>query len=196
MAGVKEKVKKNARDFLPWAGYFIDGALDPEIFATLPGWRQRESRYIRDRVRSGLPVSMDEALSFQTGNKLTPTQIGIPLMLTLDALSRRPIVAADGLLLHELRDSIRYEWVIEKLTTEGRELVRIPPTHGILSYLWRLALVHKGVLREFPIQGFWELEEGIYLETGRMPGSMLSDEAQPFLLWLDALVGRVVAAVG
>jgi hypothetical protein len=192
-----EKVKKDARDYLPWAGWFIDSKQDPEPFAMLPGWRQRESRYVRDRVRSGLPLDPQDLLRFQQGSK-TDLHIFVPNVLSLASLKRREVGdgTVDASLLPQLKTALDYDWLVREITAlgEGRTLVRTKPLQGVLAYIWSLALVRKKEIPALPVNAYWDLEEGIHEITGERivtadPG------ATPILEWINAQTERLVAAV-
>jgi hypothetical protein len=193
MAGVKAKVGKNPRNYAPWAGYFTDSKSEPEVFATLPGWRQRESLFVRDKVRAGEPILLEDLLRFQHGTKLTSTPVSLPAMLTLDSLRNRPAGAFSPDILLHLKEAFEYDWVVAQLTSlgAGRDLVRSKPLHGLLAYIWMLALLHKKVIAALPLHAFWELEDGIHQITGQRT-SVLADKAAPLLEWLDGQTVRLV----
>jgi hypothetical protein len=191
-----EKVKKNAREFLPWAGYFCNQKEEPEAFASLPGWRQREARYTRERVGAGLPVTLEDYLRFQHGGASEDVTVSLPRMLTLDALRRHAGNRSPKDTLPSLRQAFDYDWMVREITAlgEGRQLVRSKPLHGFLAYVWLLALVHKKIIPTLPLNAFWDLEEGVHQLTGERFAAT-AEGAAPVLEWVESQTSMLLSTV-
>lgn len=194
----KEKVKKNGRDFLPWAGYFLDPKMEPEMFATLPGWRQREASYFREQAKAGRIPTIAELREVVEGAALDRLIVSLPGDLTLSALRRRAMKynAPDSETLDLLRARVTREALLSHCSGngEGRRLTNDKPANGLFAFIWALALVRRKAIAALPLPFFWELEDGIYELTGRITDTRRK-EAWPVLGWLDTQVTALLATV-
>lgn len=182
-----EKTKKDPRDYAPWAGMFADPKLDPDMYASLPGWRRRETSFVREQRAAGRTPTFVEIRRAREGPPVEATRVMLPASLTLSSLRSRlggepPSVH----LLDALRDQVTRESLLEYCTIggEGRQLTGQPPSHGLYAYIWALAQAQRVETPAIPLTSFWELEEGIYALTGEALNTRLP-EANATLRWLD-----------
>lgn len=191
-----DKVKKDWRDFAPWAGFFAHPKEEPEAFATLPGWRQREIRFVLERQAAKQPLTIEDYRRFQEADEVE-VAISLPASITLAALhSQNCLEPPDARMLPTLQQYVQYDWLLGRITAlgEGRQLVRQRPSNGLVAYIWLLSLVRKKILKALPVTAFWELEEGIYELTGEKI-SVTHPSGKPLLDWLDSQVTILLAAV-
>lgn len=194
---VKEKVKRDARDYLAWAGFFVDPKDDADIFTTLPGWRQREALYVREQKKLGRTPSFEEIRRVVDGDPTDKLRVSLPYGLTLKSLrSRTTGIAPDGRLLEVLRPMVTRNTLMEHCTAngEGKRLLTEKPAHGLYAYVWALTLVRRKALEALPLPFFWELEEGIHQMTGELTTTRVK-EAWPVLGWLDTQVATLISSV-
>lgn len=193
----KEKVKRNARDYQAWAGFFLDPKLDAEVFATLPGWRQREVLYTREQRAKGHEPSLEELRLLLEGDPTDQLRVSVPDGLTLPSLRRRDRAAVSASsVLDELRPQVTQDSLVAHCTAnrEGKRLMNDKPAHGLYAYIWALALVRRKMLDTLPLPFYWELEEGIHQMTGKVTTTRVK-EAWPLLSWLDLQVTTLTSTV-
>jgi hypothetical protein len=187
------KSGKSARDYLSWCGWFLNPATDTELFATLPGWRQRDYHYTHEQRAKGHEPTSAELRRVHEGIPTDGTLISIPSSLTLASLRRRGGKPFDDHLLATLQMTITPEAVVAACTSagEGTHLVSDRPS-GIHAFVWTLAMVRRGAIDSIPLTAFWELEEGIHAETGAVVSTRRDG---PLLAWLDGLSADLHAMV-
>lgn len=192
-----QKVKRDARDYIQWAGFFVDPKEDAEIFATLPGWRQREALYVREQRALGRVPSLEEIRHMLEGDPGLKLHVTLPYGLSLPCLRRRIAISPpDATVLKELRGQVSTDTLLEHCTMngEGKRLLTVKPAHGLYAYIWAMTLVHRKIVEALPLPYFWELEEGIHQMTGKVV-STRGEEASHLLKWLDTQVSTLNSAV-
>lgn len=186
--------KRNARDWSNWAGTFADPAAEPEIFATLPGWRQREVQFLRAARAEGREPSPEEVRRVIEGDTSRLT-IMVPDTVTLPSLrSRSQLLPGPASLLDELRPAVTREELLHHCTSfgEGKRLSSEKPRHGLFAFIWILTLIRRGQLEACPITYLWEAEEGIEQITHRRVDAWRT----PLLIgWLESQAGILMNAV-
>jgi hypothetical protein len=191
------KTKKDQFDYLAWGGAFSTPEFDPELFARLPGWRQREHNFIAAAVREGRSCTLEEleALRGDDGKPVKP-RTSFPATLHLSSLKSRFRTSAPvDDIVHRLREVVTSDSILRNLTAfgEGRSLVRTRPFQGVYGYLWCLALLRRGVTSSMPFTAMLDLEEGIHQETGLWLS--LEEAPETLYTWLDTEVSVLLSSV-
>lgn len=142
--------KQNARNFLPWGGLFLDPDMEPEMFASLPGWRQREVRCMKEARMEGRDPSKTELLVARDGYS-TQVPYSIP-DLPLSTLKRDRVSDSTS-------EPVTLDKAIEHCTSfgEGTHLVETKPHHPIYAFVWLMVMIKRGRIDHIPITYLWEL---------------------------------------
>ena len=189
------KSGKSGRDYLPWCGFFLNPDTDPDLFATLPGWRQRDARYVRACRAKGHEPTPAELRRVREGISTDGTGIFIPSDLTLASLRRHAGgIPVNDSLIATLRLTVNSESVVRHCTGggEGTQLATAKPGCGLHAFVWLLTMIRRGSIEELPLTAFWDLEEGIHAETGAVVSTR---RYGPLLPWLDELSAELHAMV-
>jgi len=192
----KAGIKKCAEDYLPWAGRFATKENDPEVYARLPGWWQREMKLIEEAVRAGRKVTAAEFEALHAGEEKVRTMRHIPDSFGLSALKSRFRTSAPvGNILYQLREVATDDNVLLNCTAfgEGRALLRRSPRHGLYAYLWTAAIYQRKVIPSMPVTALYDLEEGIHDLTGEWLS--VEDAIEPLFAWVDAAVASLLSSV-
>lgn len=191
------KETKDARSYLPWAGFFVDPERDAELFQTLPGWKQREVLFKREQRAKGLEPTAEELRRVVDGVPTAGVPASIPAGLTLASIRRRKAAPApDEVALAALKVIVTPEALTQHCTSfgEGEHLVTNKPAHGLFAFIWALVMVRRGVIDTIPLPYFWELEEGLYQAIAAV-FSVRDPGARPLLAWLDSQAAELHAMV-
>ncbi len=192
-----ERVKKHPRDYLTWAGMFLHPEEDADVFATLPGWRQREILFTLKERKAGRRPTLDAITLAGHGPPPTPIEVQVSTTLNLRSLRR---IAADPepnpMLLAELRQKVTLGTALIACTFggEGKVLDTAPPLQGVYAYIWALAQFRKRAVPALPLSFFLELEEGVAALTGQIINTR-KPASQPVLAWLDKLTASLMAEI-
>lgn len=191
----REKEKKNAEDYLGWAGWFQNPETDPGVFSRLPGWWQRERVFIRDAVASGRSFTLAELQQIHLVQPEPQIRCTIPDHMARETLERAlPRTLAMSVAVKQLEGLVTVASVQEHCTAfgEGRHLLRERPVHGFYGYLWALALYRRGITASLSLSAFYELEEGVLLLTGR---PIEYRPHPPFDAWVNCQVDSLLSSV-
>jgi hypothetical protein len=189
------KDKRTARDFLNWCGWFVSPDQDPDLFKTLPGWRQREVTFVRECRAKGHEPTPADLRCVREGIPTDGTPLTIPSSLTLASLRRHVGgIPVDDYLIATLMLTVTPESVIRHCTGggEGTQLATTKPVHGVQAFVWLLTMIRRGAIEAIPLTAFWDLEESIHAETGAVVSTRRDG---PLLAWLDGLSADLHAMV-
>lgn len=193
----KGRTKKDAEDYLPWAGFFTHPTEDAEVANRLPGWWQRERKFIREAVAAGRPYTLDDLQRLREGDASDKVPLHVPPGVSLTLLRQRfrATITPDEA-LNLLRAIVNQDIVLQRCTAfgDGRALLREQPLHGLFAYIWLVALYRRDVIPSVPVTALLELEDGIFNLLGEWVQLGGSGTAG-LLLWLDSLVGKLLEQV-
>jgi hypothetical protein len=192
----ESKSGKSGRDYLPWAGVFLNPDTDPDLFATLPGWCQRHSRYAREQRARGHDPTHAELRRARDGRPTGNAPVTIPSSLTLACLRRHEGGdPPDDYMLATLMLDVNSSTVKQHCTGggEGTKLAGAKPS-GVFGFIWTLTQVRRGEIDSIPLTAFYDLEEGIEASTGAIVSTRGGGTEQLFA-WLDGLSAELYAMV-
>ena len=191
-------MKKDPRDFLPWAGWFIRPDTEAEGFRSLPGWRQRQINLLVLAAKEGRNVTLEEYRRAGAQEAAAPAVLSLPdgwELATLQRLDRLP--TPEPSFLEAATPVLQSMLAPEKLTEgctvfgEGRQLRTRCPSDGLHAYAWMSLAQKKGLRPTLPVSAIVELQEGLYQHTGRACNLRGSD---PVAVQVRELADKLVSA--